>query len=704
MQKKCVCGMCQGACDVVVDIEDGRIAKVRADKDSPRGRVCPRGARTAEALYGDQRIMHPMIREGERGEGRLREATWDEALDHAAKLIRNVIDRHGARAFATYFGRGVLGTPVARLAKGAEAFAGALGSPNDTTCSSICNLSANTIVPQVTFGLATRQMLFDIERADLIVCWGKNPASDEGPRTLLKRIKAAKERGAKLVVVDPRQTGIGQLADWWVPVRPGADGALALALLKEVVGTGCYDHGFVRDFTRGFDDLTAYLDTLSLDTLSRQCGISVADIRKLADLIASTTKAPLVFYTGIEYQASALQNARAIWTLWAITGKLDAEGGVFFRMGGVKPFKTFSLDSLPEGADEPFGAREFPLFYRYIGQADFIRFPRAVLEDDPYPVRGLIIVGGSPAITFPDSATWKKAYAKLECLIAVDRFFTEEAKWADVVLPAASLFETPRLVFGTEGARVLDPVVPPAGDARNDVLIMAGIAERLGTGGNLPHDDAALRDWMLAGAQKSYTDMWTSVVPEDATFRTYETGALRADGKPGFPTPSGKFEIASTTLEELGIEPLPKYVDIRNFTGQDEADWPFLLSTGARDDARMGAFGANVPGIAKLDDPHAEICAEDAADLGIREGDLVRLTTAYGSLEAPARIAGLARGTVHLPHGGGSSYMPPAWRDANCNDLASLDACDPDTGFALIKTLPCKVEKVAESERKSDDA
>ncbi|HIS40445.1 MAG TPA: molybdopterin-dependent oxidoreductase [Candidatus Aphodovivens avistercoris] len=696
MQKKVICGLCQGACDVVVDVEDGRIAKVRADKDSPRGRLCPRAARAPEALYGEARILHPMVREGERGEGRLRAVSWDEALDRAAELIRGVIDRHGARAFATYFGRGILGTPVARLQRGKEAFAGRLGSPNDTSCSSICNLSANTIVPQTTFGLATRQMLFDIEHADVIVCWGKNPASDEGPRLLLKRIKAAKERGAKLVVVDPRQTGIGQLADWWVPVRPGSDGALALALLKVIVEDGRYDKDFVRDFTRGFDELAAYLDALSLETLSAQCGISVADIRALADLLASTTRAPLVFYTGIEYQASALQNARAIWTLWAITGKLDAEGGVFFRMKGVGPFKAFSLDALPEGADEPFGAREFPLFYRYIGQADFIRFPRAVLDDDPYPVRGLLISGGSPATTFPDSATWKRAYAKLECLIVVDRFNTEECRWADVVLPAASLFETPRLAWGPNGAFARDAVVPPAGEARNDVLIMAGIARRLGTGEGLPRDEGELREWMVAGAQTSYTDMWTRTVPEDAEFRKYTAGTLRVDGQPGFPTPSGKFEIASCVLAEHGIEPLPKYVDIYDFTGQDAREWPFLLSTGARDDARMGAFGANIPGIAKLDDPHAELCAQDAAELGVADGDKVRVSTVYGSLVLPVRIAGLARGAVHLPHGGGSSYMPPAWRDGNCNDLASLDAVDPDTGFVLIKTLPCKVEKVEE--------
>lgn len=108
----------------------------------------------------------------------------------------------------------------------------------------------------------------------------------------------------------------------------------------------------------------------------------------------------------------------------------------------------------------------------------------------------------------------------------------------------------------------------------------------------------------------------------------------------------------------------------------------------------MGAFGSKHPRLAKLDNPLAELCAEDAAAIGVRDGDKVRVSTRYGSLVLPVRICGMARGAVHLPHGGGSSYMAPAWRDGNCNDLASLDAVDPETGFALIKTLPCKVEKV----------
>lgn len=693
MQKKCLCGMCQGACHVVVEIEDDRIVKVMPDRESDRSRLCPRAAHTADALYGQTRIMHPLVREGERGEGKLRRATWDEALDRAAELVRGVVERHGARAMVSYFGRGVLGTPVARLAKGSEAFVRRLGSPNDTSCSSICNLSANTIVPAVTLGMVTRQMLYDIEHADYIFAWGKNAASDEGPRMLLKRIKAAQERGAKLIVVDPRQSGLGEIADWWVPVRPGSDGALALALLKIIVGRGAYDAAFVRDFTRGFDELGAYLDTLSLDVLAFQCGIDRTDIEKLADIIASTIRATLVSYTGLEYQPSALQNNRAIYVLWAITGKIDAEGGIYLNARGAKePVRR----KLPEGAEEPIGYREFPLFYQYIGQGEFVRFPKAVLEDDPYPVRGAIVIGGSPACSFPEGDTWRAAYRKLDCLIAIDRFLTEEARFADVVLPACSLFETVRLGFDGGTACVFDAVVPPAGEARNDVLILSDLARRLGIDEGYPHTDEELRAWMLAGAGTPYTGVWETLVPENATFRKYATGELRADGEPGFPTPTGKFEIVSTILAEAGIDPLPKYDDIRAFADASEEEYPFILMGGSREDARMGVFGANVPKIAAVDPfPQAEICREDADALGVSEGDLVRVSTAYGSLVLPVHVCGMARGAVHVPHGGGSAYMVDAWRVGNVNDLASLDLVDPATGFALLKTLPCKIERAA---------
>ena len=246
-----VCGMCQGGCQVDVTVEEGKIVKVQPDQTSPKGRLCLRGALTPELLYSEDRLTYPLIRDGKKGEGKFRRASWEEAFEYSAELIRNTIEKYGARSMASYLGRGVLGMPVGRiLSNGAKpCLMKRLGSPNDFNAASICNMASSTVTPVTTSGLNTRLMVQDIPNSDYIFSWGKNSTTDDGPQMAIKSIKAAKERGAKLVVIDPRQKGIGELADLWVPVIPGSDGALALAMLKLIIKSERYDKFFVISFT-----------------------------------------------------------------------------------------------------------------------------------------------------------------------------------------------------------------------------------------------------------------------------------------------------------------------------------------------------------------------------------------------------------------------------------------------------------------------
>ena len=267
--------------------------------------------------------------------------------------------------------------------------------------------------------------------------------TDCGPRGEYQGIREAKKRGAKLVVIDPRKTGMGELADLWIPVIPGADGALALAMLKLIIEQERYDKGFVSEYTRGFEEFRKYVGSLELNDLSRFCGVSVEQIKALTDVFCSTEKISLIAYTGLEYQLSGIQNNRAIFTLWAITGKLDVEGGIYFN---CQSLPTFSLYDLPE-ENQPIGMKEFPMFYKFMEGGQFCRFPEAVLNDNPYPVRALLLAGGSPVLTFPDSSKWREVYKKLECLIVSDRYMTEDARFADVVFPASTMFEMWWIVF-----------------------------------------------------------------------------------------------------------------------------------------------------------------------------------------------------------------------------------------------------------------
>ena len=162
MIAKGTCGMCQGGCQVLMTIEDGKLVKIEPDRESPAGRLCVRGALAPKILYGKERITRPIIRTGERGEGKFREVSWEEAFEHAAHLLRETANEYGGRSLASYYGRGVLGTPVTRMSvstKNQKSFLKRLGSPNDMNCGSICNTASSTITPITTLGIGTRQMI-----------------------------------------------------------------------------------------------------------------------------------------------------------------------------------------------------------------------------------------------------------------------------------------------------------------------------------------------------------------------------------------------------------------------------------------------------------------------------------------------------------------------------------------------------------------
>jgi anaerobic selenocysteine-containing dehydrogenase len=688
-----ICGMCQGGCQVNVTVEDGKITKVQPDKSSPKGRLCVRGALTPEILYSSDRLTYPLIRDGEKGEGKFRRASWDEAFEYAADLLKKTMEQYGVQSLASYLGRGVLGTTVGRILLNikADSLMKRLGSPNVFSASSICNIASSTVTPAMTLGMGTRFMIQDVPNSDYIFAWGKNSTTDDGPQMALKGIKAAKEKGAKLIVIDPRESGIGELADLWIPIIPGSDGALALAMLKLIINNERYDKEFVQEYTIGFDEFKEYLDSLTLEQLSTWCGVSIEKIQEITDIFCLTEKISLISYTGLEYQFSAIQNNRAIFTLWAITGKLDVEGGIYLN---AKAVSTLQLINLPT-ENKPVGIDEFPLFYKFSGEGQFCRFPKAVLEDEPYPMRALILAGGSPVLTFPNSSKWREVYKKLECLIVLDRYMTEDARFADVVFPASTLFETYKSVMGADGKiTLIEPVIAPVAECRDDALILAGIAKKLGVGEDYPETDEEFRNWLCETLPPYAGDFGGGNNNQPRVYKKYKTGNLRADGQPGFPTPSGKFEICSTILKENGFTPYPEYKDIRSIPELNRPEFPFTMTTGARSTHRMGVFGANIPGVAKVEPyPLMDISAKDAEELGIADGEWAKVTTPFGEGTFKAHVCGMAHSCIHIPHGGGSVYMPDAWRYGNVNELTSLEYNEPITGFVAMKSVPCRVEK-----------
>lgn len=704
MKKKGICGICPDKCWIEATIEDGKIVKIEPDRESPLGRVCPRGALSPQIIYSDKRILHPLIRTGKRGDGEFRETTWEEAIEYAAENFLRIKEKYGAQALVSYVGTSGREESTMYAFSGREAtvansrmrkkgFFENIGSPNDMTCGSTCFTAANVLAPVSTCGVQQLDQMPDIENTELIFVWGKNPKTDSGASKIYEKINNAKKRGVTLIVIDPRKNGIGQDADWWIPIIPGTDGALAIAMLKYIVENELYDKGFVENWTKGFEEFSSYLKTVSMEQMSAYCGISVEKIIKLTELFCSTNKAVYYMYTGIEYQLSAVQNCRAVHILWGLTGKLDVEGGMYFKKGKLNVYPLSPVKENPERI----GEREFPFFTRMLDMGQFAEVPRAVLKGNPYEVRGLYIAAASPMTTYPDYNLWKEVYNKLDFIAINERFMSEDARYADVIFPATTYYENESIVGSPMGLTIREKMIEPVGEAKNDLHILKALADKMGFGDAYPSENDEETLLWMAGNDDVLVKKIRSKEPlpqKTRIYKKYEKGILRADGENGFPTPSGKFEISSSYMEMCGYIGYPVYKDIRDIVELGSLDeYPMIMTTGARSSIRFASFGPNIPEIAEVEPfPVVDISTEDAVKYGIGQNQLTEVETAFGKKEFRANICEMAPGCIHIPFGGGSMYMVKEWWEGNINEICSMDYHDEISGYLLYKSMPCRIK------------
>ncbi|MDD4767691.1 MAG: molybdopterin-dependent oxidoreductase, partial [Desulfotomaculaceae bacterium] len=482
-KKPAICGICEGGCAVEVTLEDGRLTNVEPLKDAPYSHLCVRGKHAPEIVYSPHRLKTPLIRIGERGEGKFREAGWDEALDFTVQKMNKIKEQYGPQAIVSHSGRGAFEKSMMEFCNARDGVASKLllpfGSPNVTGVSSVCYASHGTLAPMTTFGVPGYRLMPDIENSDLIVVWGTNPVTDSPP-TVFKRITGAQKNKVKVIAIDQMRSDIARRADQWVAVRSGTDGALALGMINVIINEKLYDQDFVENWTLGFDELRAYVQEFTPEKVEQITLVPAQTIRELAREIATTARACLHTYTGLEYTNSGVQNIRAVYILWAIAGHFDTPGGLYINNPARPPLQkenfTTSFDALP------IGAREYPLFHELTGCAQYMEFPRAVLTETPYPVKGLLINGSSTLTAYPQPEIFEEAYRQLDFMLVIDLVMTRDALFADVVLPAATYYETNSYMRYPGYARLRRRVIEPVGQARNCTMIMAELARRLGYG------------------------------------------------------------------------------------------------------------------------------------------------------------------------------------------------------------------------------
>ncbi|MDW7759383.1 MAG: IscS subfamily cysteine desulfurase [Acidobacteriota bacterium] len=718
-EKRAICGICPAGCWVIVDIDDrGRLKSARADETSDLGIICRLGEHSADIVYSKDRLLHPLRRKGAKGTYDFERISWDNAYEIIVGRLQKIKAESGPEATAIYTGRGSfelamcdIYQPAGVAVSSASSVLFPFGSPNTLGVGALCYVSFAMIAPHVTMGGMLINMFSDIENAELVVVWGANPATDSPPLDF-HRIQKAAARGAHVIVIDPRRTRTVKVTGaQWIPIRPGTDGALALGLCRVLIEEELYDEHFVKTWTRGFDDFARYVRHFRPDVVEDITGVPEETVISLARWIAEADGAAPVMYSGLEYSNSGVQAIRATFAVWALAGQLDVPGSRCFAMpGSMFPLNKSGLVANPDET-KSLGRDRFPVYSAYRGESHAIALPDSVLKGDPYRIRALMILGGSIITAWPEPKIWKKTLKNLDFLVSIDRQATADAAYADIVLPATTMYEIQSYMTYGPIFRIREKVIEPPGEARNDFFILAELARRLGYGHLYPQNEDELLQRVLKNSGFTLQDVRKAggtvrIESPMQQYKKWEKGTLRTDGKPGFETPSGKFEFASTILEEHGYDPLPVYTEPAEGP-RSRPEWvetfPLVFNSGSRvtTDFRSQHHGIEAL-VKKRPEPLVQIHTADAAERNIQSGDMVKISTARGSLVMRAFVTDdIMKGAVDADMGGGGPVGPEAWRNTNINELTDLQNYDPISGFPVYKSLLCQIHKEAEGTREA---
>ncbi len=710
-----ICGLCfhSPGCGVFVHFdEDNKIDRLTPDPDAPLGNVlCPMAASAKQIVYSEKRIQQPLKRVGPKGKLDFEPITWNEAFDIIVEKLNTLKDTHGPESVGIYSGTGSYERSFKDnfQLKGSEIYLASnvlfpFGSPNTFGVGAPCYTSLGVLAPKLTMGCLHTEMFSDVDNSDLIIVWGTDPSTSTPPEMFGRLVTAANE-GAQIIVIDPRKTRAAQLPDSeWLPIRPGSDGALALGLAHILIRDNWVDEAFIEDWTLGYDEFENYVKDFTPEYVSSLTGISEDRIEQLAEEIADSEGASYIMYTGLEYTKSGVQNIRAVMVLWALAGQMDVEGGRCF----ARHENQISLDKSHQietpGFDTSIGKGHFPVYSYYCGGEPHTQLlPKSILESDPYKIRAMIILGASILTSWPDPLQWQKAFDELDFMVSIDLQLTRDAAWADIVLPATTAFEQESYCYYGNALRWRKKMIEPVGDAKPNYEILAELAKRLGYGHLYPQDSDALLEQAVKGTGYSFKNLKDAPKntvmgkKEPMVYRKWEKGLIRKDGKPGFETPSGKFEIKSSILEQFGYDGLPKYEE--SFETPISKPrmlnrYPLILGTGPFKPDMKSCLRAIPDFMEKYPYPLVQMNPLDAEKRKIKHEDPVMIKTARGSVMMRAFITkDIMQGFVYASVGGGGPQGTDEWKKANANILTDLEQFDPISGFPVYKTLLCQVKK-----------
>lgn len=698
---KTVCSGCNNFCGLDVTVDRGRneIIKIEGTLDHPvnQGGLCPKGFALRKMPDDPERLLHPLKRKGERGEGKWDEICLDEAMDILSSKMKEIKEQYGAQAFCYWRGEG---SGWESNWDYVQRFMNVYGSPNIASHGHICS-APRDLSNRSVYGI---RGIPDYEHTDLIILWGSNPAYNL--LAAVRRILDAKERGAKLVVIDTRFSPMAAHADLFVQPRPGTDGALALGIIQVLIAEDLYDKEFVDRWSIGFDDLHNLAEGYPPKRVEEITWVSSDLIREVARLYASSSpRACIVEGNGLDMHTNVVQMCRAISMIRALTGTLDKKGGEILSCP-PPPYKDMHLrEMLPQ---EPRPISTHPLFYELL----FNTWPEVqhtLLTGQPYEIKGLFVQGGGLVTINANSPKVVGLVKGLDFLAVHDIYLTATAEIADLVIPAACFLEGTLLKqykhlwrpdAYTNLIAIQNKCVEPPGECISDKDLIVMLARKLGYEEFFPWKDSEeLINEELSPMGFTYEDLkragFHKVLlnnPDDLVEHYEKQGR--------FNTPSGKVEFYSRSFESYGYDSVPTYVEPAEspVSKKEMTDkFPLIASAGLKLGVRTHTRYQTLKSLNVLDPfPIVELHPETAKKLGIGEGEEVVVESQRGSILRKARITEATNpGVVFLTHGWGQpyGYLKSSPINKSVNILTDDEALDPECTAVGIRSFLCNVKK-----------
>ncbi len=608
---------CPDQCGLLLHKTDGKITKVQGDPNHPvtKGNICNKVRNMPERIYDSKRLTTPLKRTGPKGSGQFEPITWDEAIESIASKWKNLIASEGPESILPYSFYGNMGI---LSAEGMDRrFFHRLGASRlDQTICSVAGSVGYKYTMGGSFGIDPE----DTIHSKLIIFWGINAVSTNMHQVALAQ--KARKNGAKIVVIDVHKNRTGILADWFIPILPGTDSALALGLMNLLFEEGLADLEFLQEYSIGYQELREHVKQYDPHTVAAITGIPVDDLKELAALYGTVSPSFIRIGNGLQHHDNGGMAVRTIACLPAITGQWIVKGGGAIKgNSGYLAHNTAAVQR-PDLLENK-GTRVINM--NLIGSA---------LLDLKPPISSMFVYNCNPAVVAPEGNKVRKGLEREDLFIVVhDLFLTETASYADIVLPATSSFENTDFYtsYWHKYTQIQEPVIEPYGESKSNPDVFRLLAEAMGFQDDVftDSDEEMIEQAFHYPANSYIEDIDLQALKENQFVKAKNTTLF-----PGrLPTPSGKIELYSKKMEEDGYPALPTYIPL-----PADGDHPFLFVPGPNHNFLNSTFSNNDKHIQLEKTPQLHINSRDAAELDIENGEMVRIWNKRGECLLQASI------------------------------------------------------------------